>query len=339
MIQAPAFIKQLNQGLFKVPSALLMYGEEPLQLREALDALRVQLKTQGYEQRETFEVDGNFDWQALTMEANAGSLFAENRIIELLLPTGKPGKKGSEFIVDWFKRPVQSPPEIVLVILCEKIEQAQVKSKWFQAIEANGLAVQSRPIALNALPQWCQNRAREMGLQLSSEAAQVLAERVEGNLLAADQELEKLSLLFPSEHPISETDIQENVADQAHYQLFALSTAALTGQTAYALQILNRLRQEGLEAAIILWLLAKEVRTLVQVLEYEQTQTRAQAFKQCRVWAAKQNELGQALRRQGLSYWRQVLADCAQADFEIKGLQKGDIWLTLNQILVKISAV
>jgi DNA polymerase-3 subunit delta len=160
---------------------------------------------------------------------------------------------------------------------------------------------------------------------------------VEGNLLAADQELEKLSLLFAAGSVINEAAIRDNVADQAHYQLFALSTAALTGQAAYALQILNRLRQEGLESAIILWLLAKEIRTLVQVLEYEQTQSRVQAFKQCRIWAAKQNEFQQALNRHNLSYWRDLLTQCAQADFEIKGIQKGDAWLTLNQIVVKLS--
>lgn len=337
MIPAQAFIKQLNAGQIQMPSLLLLYGEEPLMLRQALDAFRVFAKHQDYYQRDTYEVDAKFDWQGLEMDTQAGSLFAERRLIELSVPSGALGKVGGEFIQKWCQLSHSLPPEIVLIVLCEKLDGKQIKSKWVQTIEQHGLVVQSRPVELKALPAWCQQRAQEVGLNLDLEAANLLAERVEGNLLAADQEMEKLSLLFAQGTQLSAQDILNNVADQAHYQLFALSTAALTGQAAYALQILNRLKQEGLEAPIILWLLAKEVRTLVQLCELQQKMPLAQAYKQLYIWNTKQVEYSQALRRQALPHWQALLNLCTQADFEIKGIRQGDAWLSLADLVVKMS--
>ncbi|BBP44090.1 DNA polymerase III subunit delta [Thiosulfativibrio zosterae] len=337
MIVAPAFIKQLQAAQLTMPPIVLIYGEEPLLIRQSLDAFRAFAKNQDYLQRDTYEVDAKFDWQSLEMDTQAGSLFAERRLIELSMPSGAPGKVGGDFIQKWAQLRHDSPPEIVLVILCEKLDGKQTKSKWVQVIEQTGLVVQSRPIELKALPAWCQQRALSVGLSLDLEAANVLAERVEGNLLAADQEMEKLSLLFAQGTQLQVQDILNNVADQAHYQLFALSTAALTGQTAYALQILNRLKQEGLEAPIILWLLAKEVRTLVQLCELQQKVSLAQAYKQLFIWNSKQAEYSQALRRQSLQGWQELLRLCTQADFEIKGIRKGDAWLSLNDLVVKMA--
>lgn len=337
MIPAAVFIKQLNAGQLKMPSVLLLYGEEPLMIRQSLDAFRVVAKQQEYFQRDTYDVDAKFDWQSLEMDTQAGSLFAEQRIIELAMPNGAPGKVGGDFIQKWCQLSHAVPPEIVLVILCEKLDGKQTKTKWFQVIEQTGVVVQSRPVELKALPSWCQQRALEVGLSLELEAATLLAERVEGNLLAADQEMEKLSLLFPQGTQLNAQNILDNVADQAHYQLFALSTAALMGQSAYALQILNRLQQEGLEAPIILWLLAKEVRTLVQLCELQQKMPLPQAYKQLFIWASKQTEYSQALRRQSLAHWQDLIRLCTQADFEIKGIRQGDAWLSLADLVVKMS--
>lgn len=337
MIPAQAFMNQLSSGQLQVPPILVIYGEEPLFIRQGLDSFRQFAQQQGYLQRERFEVDANFDWQALEMETQAGSLFADQRMLELNMPKGTPGKAGTDFIQRWVNLAHTQPPEICLLILCEKLEAKQTKAKWFQAIESTGLAVQSKPIEVNALPSWCQQRAQFAGFSLDQEAAALLAERVEGNLLAADQEMEKLSLLFPQGAHLTGQDIVENVADQAHYQLFALSSAALKGETTYALQILNRLRQEGLEAPIILWLLAREIRTLVQLNEKQATMPLGQVFKSLRIWSSRQGEYHAALRRHSSQTWLKLLGLCAQIDFEIKGIQKGDEWLSLNQLVVKIS--
>ncbi len=338
MILAQAFLKQLAAGQVKIPSVILIYGEEPLHIRQSLDEFRNYLKQQDYLQRDQYLVDASFDWQGLEMETRAGSLFANKRLIELNIPKGAPGKNGGDFIQQWANAPAVLEPEICLIITCEKIEAKTIKTKWFKAVESVGIVVQSRPILLQDLPRWCQARAEQVGLSLDQEAAGLLAERVEGNLLAADQEIEKLSLLFTQGTQLVGKDIIEKVADQAHYQLFALSTAALTGKTAYGLQILKRLRQEGLEAPIILWLLAKEVRTIIQIIEKQSEQAIGQIYKSLRIWNSKQSEYNKALKRQNLQGWQECLALCMQTDFEIKGIQKGDAWLSLSQLVVKISS-
>lgn len=338
MIMAPAFLKQLQAPNFDIKPITLIYGEEPLYIRRSLDALREHLKAQEYWQRDRYEVDGNFKWADLKMDTQAGSLFAERRIIELDMPKGAPGKDGGAFIQEWANAIDDTPPEICLVVLCEKLDGRQLKSKWVQAIDANGWVVQSKPIEGPGLVKWCQDRARAAGLDLDTEAAGLLAERVEGNLLAADQEIEKLALFFPAGTRLTAQSISENVADQAHYQLFALSSAILFGRTQYALQILQRLRQEGLEAPVVLWLLAKELRQLIDLAQKQQSMSLSQAFKQLRIWSSKQGEFSAALQRHDGAYWQTLLNNALQVDLIIKGVQPGDEWLGLSQLVSRMSA-
>ena len=337
MIPAPAFLRQLQDPGFQIKPITLIYGEEPLYIRRSLDALRGFLKSQDYLQRERFEVDASYKWDDLRMETSAGSLFADRRIIELDMPKGAPGKDGGAFIQEWANSQHDMPPEICLIITCEKLDSRQLKAKWAQSIESHGLVVQSKPIDGTALVKWCQTRAQESGLSLDNEAANLLAERVEGNLLAADQEVEKLSLLFPTGSALGAQQIIDNVADQAHYQLFALSTAMLKGRTQYALQILHRLQQEGLEAPVVLWLLSKELRQLIAIAQKQQTMNLAQAYKQLRIWSSKQGEFSAALQRHDLAYWQSLLNLALQVDLTIKGVQKGDEWLGLADLVYKIS--
>ena len=254
MILATAFLNQLQNGALAPNALYLFYGEEALFLRDSTDALRGFLQGQGYLFGERFEVDGGFDWQSLQMETQSGSLFSEQRVMTLSMPKGNPGKVGTQFIQDWVNlnaQLTQGPPEVIVIIECEKLDGRQTKTKWFKNIESAGLVVQAKPVPSHALPNWCQQRAMHQNLSLDNEAAALLAQRVEGNLLAADQELIKLGLLHRAHTQITAQMIQDSVVDQAHYQLFALATAMLNGQTDYALQVLHRLRQEGLEAPII----------------------------------------------------------------------------------------
>lgn len=337
MIMAPAFLKQLQNPQFEIKPITLIYGEEPLYVRRALDGLRGLLKAQAYFQRDRYEVDASFKWGDLKMETQAGTLFADRRIIELDMPKGAPGKEGGAFIQEWVNALHDQPPEICLILTCEKLDSRQLKSKWVQAIEAHGWVVQSKPIEGIGLIKWCQNRAQEAGLSLDEEAAGLLSERVEGNLLAADQEVEKLALLFPAGTALTAQNIVDNVADQAHYQLFALSTAMLLGRTQYALQILHRLQQEGLEAPIVLWLLSKELRQLISIAQKQQTLSLSQVYKQLRIWSSKQGEFSAALQRHDLAYWQGLLNVALQVDLTIKGLRKGDEWLGLSELVFKIS--
>ncbi|WFE68668.1 DNA polymerase III subunit delta [Thiomicrospira sp. R3] len=334
MILAPALLKQLAQGRFNLPPILLIYGEEPLYIRRVTDSLRQVLNQQGFEQRDRFDIDAQFDWQGLAMETQTGSLFAEKRLIELALPTGNPGKEGTAFIQAWCKTRSKTELEMAVVIYCERLDSRQTKSKWVQAIESAGLVVQAKPLAQPELVRWCQQEAHAQQLQLDTEAAALLAERVEGNMLAAEQELMKLSLRYPAGQVISAQDIAEQVVDQAHYQLFALSGLLLMGEAKQALHVLHRLQQEGTEAPIVLWLLTKELRTLIELAQANNLNL---AMKEQRIWSAKQAEYRQALSRHPLKIWHRLLIDAYQIDRQIKGLQLGDPWLGLADLVMKIA--
>lgn len=338
MMMAPAYLKQSAASGVEIAPITLVFGEEPLYVRRVVDAWRSTLKSQGYLQRDRYDVDATFKWDDLKMETQAGTLFAEQRLIELNLPKGTPGKDGIAFIQYWCGLQQALPPEICILISCEKLDARQLKSKWVQAIESAGVVVQSKPIEGIALQKWCQQRAQEVGLSLGSEAAALLAERVEGNLLAADQEIEKLGLLFAQGSVLQSQDIIDNVADQAHYQLFALSTAMLLGRANHALQILQRLHQEGLEAPIVLWLLSKEVRLLIAIHQKASQQPLPQVFKQLGIWSSKQAEFQAAMARHDGDYWQQLLPKALEVDLMIKGVRPGDEWQALTELVFKIAA-
>ena len=341
MILASAFLNQLQAPQIEVKPVYLLYGEEPLFLRDSLDNLKNRLQQLGYLTADTFEVDANFDWQSLKMETQAGSLFAESKLMMINMPKGTPGRDGGKFIQEWCDFTQNIPPETVLVFLCERLDSRQTKSKWVTAIEAEGLVVQSKPVPQQALPGWCQKQAGQYGLTLEPEAASVLAERVEGNLLAADQELIKLSLSLPQGTNVSPEEIQNHVVDQAHYQLFALATAMLNGRAEYSVQMLNRLHQEGIEAPVVLWLLSKELRQLIELSQLTQQLSLAQAFKQCRIWQSRQGEYSQAMQRQGLNQWQSLLKQALEVDMMIKGIQptlnEREIWFALADLVSKIA--
>ena len=341
MILASAFLNQLNSQNLEIKPIYLFYGEEPLFLRDCSDGLRNYLHSQGYLSGDVYEVDASFDWQGLQMETQAGSLFADARMIVVNMPKGAPGREGGKFIQDWCKISHALPPEIVLVVMCERLDSRQAKAKWVTAIESAGLVVQAKPVPANALPGWCQNRASSYGLNLEGEAASLLSDRVEGNLLAADQELIKLSLMLPQASTVSAEHVLEHVVDQAHYQLFALATSMLNGRTDYSVQMLNRLHQEGVEAPVILWLLSKEIRQLIELSQLTQQVSMAQAFKQCRIWQSRQGEYSQAMNRHGLQDWQALLRQALQIDMMIKGIQPTlsdrEVWFALSDLVSKIA--
>ncbi|WP_127471226.1 DNA polymerase III subunit delta [Thiomicrorhabdus aquaedulcis] len=360
MILASGFLNQLKAvqagQAFEIKPVYLLYGEEPLFLRDCHDSLRTQLQQQGYLTGDFYEVDANFNWQTLQMATQAGSLFSEQRMILVSMPKGAPGVAGTQFIQDWCARTQMQValPEMVLVFLCERLDARQSKAKWVSAIESAGLVVQAKSVPLAALPGWCQQKANTLGLQLDTEAATLLAQRVEGNLLAADQELLKLSLLFaPADFNVNAHNVHapavainvqtilDNVVDQAHYQLFALGSAMLNGQVASSVQMLTRLREEGVEAPIILWLLTTEIRQLAALRQLSMSMSVAQALKQLHVWSSQHAQYSAALKRKK-GDWSGLLAQALQIDLMIKGitptLGADPIWHALLQLIVDIAS-
>jgi DNA polymerase III subunit delta len=323
----------LQQGLQPV---YLLSGDEPLQLMEAGDAIRRQAREQGFAERELMHVESGFDWGELLAASGAMSLFAEQRLIDLRLPSGKPGKEGSKALSDYAANP---PQDTVLLITCGKLDRSAQNSKWFKALDKAGATLSVWPIEPQALPGWVMNRMRSRGMQPSREAAQLLAERVEGNMLAAAQEVEKLLLLY-GESPIDATQVEEGVADSARYDIFELVDTALLGDVPRTTRVMQGLRGEGVEPVLVLWALIREIRTLAQMAEaLQQGGAVDGVLDQFRVWAKRKAPVRAGLQRHNLKRWELLLRRAGRIDRMIKGIEPGNPWDELLQLALLMAGV
>ncbi|HEY3488015.1 MAG TPA: DNA polymerase III subunit delta, partial [Gammaproteobacteria bacterium] len=231
----------------------LVFGDEPLQMMEAMNVLRAAARAQGYISREVLEVNKDFNWGQLAFAADSLSLFAERRILELRIPSGSPGQEGAKTLIEYTERPAN---DAVLLIESSKIDVRSQKAKWFQALEGVGAIVQIWPVKPTALPNWIERRLRTQGMQAEREAVALLALRTEGNLLAAAQEIEKLSLLYGrpgQEVRLDLRQVADSVSNSSRYSVYDLVDAALAGETARSMRILTGLRQEGTATPLVLW--------------------------------------------------------------------------------------
>lgn len=314
-------------------------GDEPLLIQEALDSIRLACKQQGYDERKILEVDRKFDWQSLIEESNTLSLFSEKILTELRLNGSKPGIPGGKALQSYCK---DLPEDRVLLISTNKVDAGTLKTKWCSEIDRVGAIIQIWPIALNEMPQWLGQRSRNMGLKIEYDAIQLLADRLEGNLLAAQQELEKLRLLYPNTTEEIDTEkVLQSVSDASKYDVFNLTDACLNGDAKLCAKILNNLKLEGLEVTYVLWALSKEIRLLAALVRANLKGMNLQGvFKEQRVIQKRQPQLSQAARRLSLTRLQQLLDLCKLVDDLIKGVHKGiDPWDILNDIAFGISGI
>ena len=256
------YFNQLKQQLEKqLQPVYFISGDEPFQQDESVKLIREAAKSQGYTEREVHHVDRSFDWDELIHSTASMSLFAERKIIELRLPTGKPGDKGSKALVAYTS---QLPEDNLLLIVSGKLDANQTKSKWFKALDAVGATLSVWPLEIHELPTWLKGRMQLRGLQPTEDALTVLAEQVEGNLLAADQELEKLSMLY-GEGPITAEQVIDAVSDSARFDSFALVDVALKGDSIRVSRILHGLKSEGEDVLHILGALTYQLRMLEKI--------------------------------------------------------------------------
>lgn len=315
--------------------AYLISGDEPLQVAEAADAVRHHARDQGYASREILEVDARFDWERLAAEANSLSLFAERRILDLRIPSGKPGNQGAKALSAYCERP---PEDSLLLLTLPKLDKGQLGSRWFKALDRLGGVIQIWPIEGQRLPPWIEQRMRRAGLTPAPGVVAMLAERVEGNLLAANQEIEKL-LLANGPGVITPELLAGSVADSARFDVFALVDSALAGKVARALRILDGLRGEGTAAAVVLWALARELRTLCSLAaETTRGRTAQQAVGARReIWDKRKPLVSAGLQRLDLEQWHSLLRLCCTTDRAIKGQERSDPWLLLQQITARMA--
>ncbi len=315
-------VDQLKQQLEKTLAPLyLISGDEPLQVMEAADQVRAKARELGYTERTVMDVDKDFDWGTLTAESNSLSLFAEQRILELRIPTGKPGKPGGAALAEYAARPAE---DTVLIITAGKLDKTATNTKWYKSLDAVGITLQCWPIDSSALPRWIENRCMMKGLQPDKEAVRLLVERVEGNLLAAAQEVEKLRLLVDTTTLTAE-QVTEAVADCSRFTIFDLTDAALSGDISRTSHIISSLQSEGVEVVLALWAMSREIRTLLAAAESSQQSADA-ALAKAGVWSKRLPVMKRALSRHNKNSLQQLLMMCGNTDRTIKGLEAGKAW-------------
>lgn len=332
MILSPGRLQaQLDQV---VAPLYLIAGDEPLQQMEAADAVRNAVRARGFTGREVLHAGKGFDWRELGAAAGMRSLFAERRLIELRLPGGKPGDAGARALRAWAENP---PEDCVLLIVSGKLEPSARCSKWFQALEKGGVVVQVWPLKPAELPVWIEKRLRARGVQATPEAVALLAERVEGNLLAAAQEIEKLHLLY-GERRLHPEAIAAAVGDSARFTIYELVDSALAAEAARSVRILRGLQEEGVEAVLVLWALSREIRQLEgMAVELADGVPLEQLLHRHRVWEQRKPLIREGLRRHPVRRWQQLLRRAARVDRVIKGAEEGNPWDELLQLILSMA--
>lgn len=303
--------------------AYLVSGDEPLLVGEAADAIRQAARKAGYSDRQVFFGERGFDWNELRGESASLSLFADRRILEVKLPTGKPGE-GAQVLQDLAEKPA---PDQLLLVVSGPIERAQ-QSAWVKAFERCGAWLPVWQIEIGRLPAWITARMQRHGLEPGPGAAEFLAERVEGNLLAAQQEIDKLALLV-GQGPVDVATLAGAVAKSARYDVFKLQDAAFRGDGERALRILDGLQTEGEEPTLILWALTAGLRALLN----------SSRRLPVAAWPRPPAGLDDAVRRFRGGQIAALLGEAANTDRTIKGRAAGDPWDSLARLVARIAGV
>jgi DNA polymerase-3 subunit delta len=318
----------LGKGLAPI---YLMCGEEPLQREESADAVRRAAREQGYHGRSVHHIDNaQFDWSAVLGDAGSLSLFAERKILELRL-NAAPGKAGGTALRQLAE---QADPDTLVLITAGRIERASLSSAWYKAIDRHGVIVTSWPISGRRLLGWIRQRLEQAGVKADREAVELIAARVEGNLLAAKQEIDRLALLAGGGR-LDGASAAQLVADSARYNEFELADRSLAGRRTEALRILDSLRAEGIAAPRVLWALARELR---QLLSLHESGGGERAFAELRIPERRRGLYSAALQRQNGDALAGLLQQAAAVDRCIKGLAADDPWQALARLLMAMTA-
>jgi DNA polymerase-3 subunit delta len=317
-------IPHLEQQLLSV---YLISGDETLLSAEATDAVRAKARATGFTERETHFMERGGDWNDMRASADNLSLFAERRIVEIRMPTAKPGNTGSAAIVALLER---RDPDRVLIITAPKLDRDAQASEWVRAVETHGALVQVWPVEASRLVGWLRARAKRLRLSVDDDALEIVAERTEGNLLAADQELQKLRMIVRTDR-VTVEDVLASVADSARFNVFQLGECALAGDASRALRMIEGLRAEGVEPTLVLWSLSKSVRDLWGAI-HSPSGGRAPA------WRRQTAALEQAQRRAPRLHFGRLTARAARADRMIKGRESGDAWDEMALLAMDICA-
>lgn len=324
---------QLQQALKPV---YLLVGDEPLQLQEAGDAIKAKAAELGFSEREVHLADKSFQWHELQNSAGNMSLFASKRLIDLHLPSGKPGTQGSASIIQFIE---QMPDDVMLIIRCDEWHASNDKTKWVKTVIERGVFLRVYQPKAAELPQWIRQRCQQIGLQVDDQAIGLLSMRLEGNLLAAAQELEKLKMRYAN-NTVTGQDVASLVADNARFDVFRLTDSLLEQQPKRAIRIMRSLQKNDLSAVIIHWALERETRSLCELsfLRSQGKQASAADYRKLGIWQNRQAVFQQNLNRQPLPHWEARIQQLSDIDRMIKGRLAGDPWQAMERWMVGFCA-
>jgi DNA polymerase-3 subunit delta len=333
----------LQKGL---RSLYVLHGDEPLLIQEAADGIRASARAQGYTERSVHTVSGaHFDWSEVQAAAGSLSLFADRQIVEVRVPSGKPGKEGSTAIQQ-LAASAQGNDSTLTLFLLPRLDAATRKGAWFGALENGGVSIQVDPVDRNALPQWIAQRLQQQGQRVvageeGQRTLQFFADRVEGNLLAAHQEIQKLGLLYPPGE-LSQAQVESAVVNVARYDVFKLSEAVLSGQVARVQRMLDGLQAEGEAAVLVHYTLAEDIRALKRVKDaIAGGKPMPMALREQRVWGPRERLFERVLPRMTEARLNGLLQAAHQVDGIVKGLKVPDWptdgWQALQRLAVRLS--
>ena len=325
-IDSEQLAQHLSRGL---KNLYVVHGEELLLALEAADRIRAKALELGFDERRVLIAESGFDWGELAMVSNSLSLFAPKRVLDLRIPSGKPGKDGSEALQELAG---SLPGETVTLITLPGVDRQSQASKWFAALVGAGVAVHAAAIKRDRLGQWLTGRLAQQGQQADSQTIAFLVDRVEGNLMAAHQEVQKLALLFPA-GSLPFDEVRNAVVDVARFNVFEIGATLLKADRVHLVRMLDGLQAEGAAAPLVLWAIAEEARAMARVKAAMAVgRPLAQALRDARVWGPRQDLMPAALRRVTPSQLVAALRNAAEIDRMIKGLASGDVWDALLQL-------
>lgn len=326
--------EQLNNHLQKnLAPVYLLSGEVPLLLQEGRDAICRAATAQGFTERELLQVETGFNWQNLITVANSRSLFSSKQLIELRITGNSINEAGNQALQTYTNK---IPKDKILLIVMGKLDSKLQRAAWLQTINKTGIHVPLWPLDNTQLPRWITQRLAQRGLSADASGIQLLAERAEGNLLAAAQEIDKLQLLYGSGKLPVEA-IADAVNDSARFDIFGLSDAALQGDAKRVLRILTGLHGENIEPVLILWALTRELRVLATLAGMLKNSSLENALQQQRIWEKRKPLFRYALKQHSLSSVQHLLQQAGRIDKIVKGMAAGNPWNELEQLGLAIA--
>ena len=323
---------QLQNHLAKsLAGCYMVHGDEPLLQQEACDAIRHKARQEGFLERDLFHVEGRFNWQQITASDQAMSLFSSRKIIEIRIPSGKPGKEGAAALSLLLAQP---NPDNLVLISSGKIDSKSQTSKWFKALDTAGVCIAVFALEAQHMSRWINQRSQTLGLKITPQACQLLSQRTEGNLLATAQELEKFTLNGAG-FEITADHIDADVGGLARYSNYQLVDTALTGQAHHSLTMLYGLKEEGTKAMDILWVLSREIRLLSSIINHPQGLEAG--LTQERVWDKRKAYLRAAAQQHNAHSAQHMLHQCEAIDQCVKGVSKANAWDLLGVLIMQLA--